>query len=656
MNKPFALLILCIFHLSVNAQTSVPKVQAYGKINMADLEMMSCDFEKDANAEVLQEKGTVYFGPNLSTITEEIYKRIKIFNNGGKNEANINIEYFSGDHLEYITGIQAETINLVNGKIEITKLDKSLIYNKPIDKYHSEVAFSFPNVASGSIIEYKYKWNSNTFVNFPNWYFQENIPVRYSEFNTSIPDVFYFRSINHVNQPFAKEFSSKDATSTSFAGNTVPYNFVTEQKVMVNVNSLTNEPYMSSYYDNLQAVRFQLVSIKSVGSYERIFSDTWAKVAGVLRDDKEFGGQLKARLNNDEAIVNKAMSFKTDREKIAYIFNEVKSEMTWDGTDEWRTNDGVYESWQRKTGNSAEINLILYHFLQQAGVTAYPMIVSTRDHGKVDRYFTSLVQFNRTVVFIIDSSKNYVLDAAEKNNSWYEIPENLLNSWGLYINNVSNSYKLIELKKSTPVSQSISVDADINSSGTLQGTAVITSDGYNKLDAVNLYKSGGEKNYINYLENTNSNLKITALDFENTDTSQLIQKIHFNSNLTGPDDKYIYLKTNLFSNLKNNPFLSENRTTDIDFGYCKNYNITAVYRIPREYEIVSSPTNISMDDIPDQSVSLKYDVTTTGSIIKVNYSIHINKPELSNDYYPAYYKFFKKMYEMLNEQVVLKKL
>src|SRR4051812_36613277 len=182
MNKFLPLLAACAFCFSANAQkpaAAAQMTQPFGKIDNTDLEMKACDFEKDANAEVLFEKGNVYFGAELLSITNEMHRRIKIFNDNGKDEADVHIKFFSGDHLEYITGLQAETINLVDGKQEITRLDKKLVYTKAIDKYWSEITFTFPNVKPGSVIEYKYNLGTNSPSDFPDWDFQDKLPVRY---------------------------------------------------------------------------------------------------------------------------------------------------------------------------------------------------------------------------------------------------------------------------------------------------------------------------------------------------------------------------------------------------------------------------------------------------------------------------------------------
>ncbi|SHN31515.1 DUF3857 domain-containing protein [Mucilaginibacter sp. OK098] len=660
MNKFLPVFVLCALCFSVKAQTpaaTVTTTQPFGKIDNADLELKACDFEKDANAEVLFEKGNVYFGADLLTITEEIHKRVKIFNDNGKSEADVHLKFYSGDRLEYITGIQAETINLVGGKPEIIKLDKKLIYTKIIDKRWSEVSFTLPNVKPGCVIEYKYNLNANSFTDFPDWDFQEKIPVRYSELKTSIPDVFYFRANTHITAPLATRSNTTDSRSLLDGSQTYSYNVENDVRGIANIHSLPDEPFMSSYHDNVQAIRFQLVSIKPMGGFVKSLSDTWAKVGGRLIDDEDFGGQLKRKVNGEEVIITKAKAIKSTDERIAYLFNAVKTAMKWNGDDRWYTNDGTYRAWENKTGNSTEINLILYHLLKQSGIEAYPMVVSTRQHGKVQPFYTSLVQFNRGVVYIpVDTVTNYILDATGKYNMYNETPEELLNSSGLYIDKAKNIYDMVLLKKAAPARESVFITADIKAGGKLEGTAQISSSSYNKINAVERYKKDGEKKYIDFLRNDDNNLKVASLKIENmeVDSLPLMQKLDFNLELAGSDETYIYLNPNLFTPLKLNPFLSENRMTDIDFGYSRNYSINGIYKIPAGYKADALPKSISMT-MPDKSFGFKRIIAEQDGSIIVRYSVSYNVAEYSKESYADFFAFFKKMHEMLNEVIVLKK-
>jgi hypothetical protein len=656
MNKFFTLLLLGAVSLTADAQTAAT-TQPFGKVDQADLEMKACDFEKDANAEVLFDKGNVYYGADLYSITNEIHRRIKIFNDNGKTAADIHISYYGGNHLEYVTGIQAQTINLVDGKVEITKLDKKLIYTKAIDKWRNEITFTMPNVKPGCIIEYKYNWNTNDFFDVPDWDFQDKIPVRYSEYTTSIPDIFYFRQQPHLTIPLVKSAHTSEGRSLQDGTNSSPYTLEIETKAMANIPSLPDEPFMSSFRDNVQNIRYQLVSLRPIGGFIKTGSDTWAKVGGKLIDDEDFGGQLKRKLNNEEAIISKAKALKTDDEKIAYVFNEVKNAMKWNGNDDWYTIDGTYRAWENKTGNSAEINLILYHLLKLSGLEVYPMVVSTREHGKVSPYYTSTIQFNRAVAYIpVDSTKNYILDATGKYNLYNETPAELLNSSGLFIDKPKNQYDMVFLHKETPVRQVVLISGEIKPNGKLEGNAQISSTSYNKIHAIERYKKDGEKKYIDYLSDNDNNLKISSFKMENMDVDSLplTQKINFNLDLAGSDENYIYLNPNLFTSLKTNAFLSEKRMTDIDFGYLQNYTISSVYKIPAGYKADALPKSVTII-MPDKSVSFKRLVAEQDGSIIVRYSINYNKVSYPKDDYPDFHEFFKKMHEMLNEQIILKK-
>jgi hypothetical protein len=637
MIKPYSLLILGMFALSVNAQTTapIPTIQPYGKIDEEDIELKSCDFEKDANAEVLFAKGTVYFDSEYNIIFER-HVRVKIFNDKGKDEANIKLRFRAGDQSEFITNISAETVNQDNGTLQITKVDKKQIFTQKIDKRYSEIAFSFPDVKAGSIIEYKYTLTVNNVVDFPDWYFQANIPTRYSELSTTIPNILYYKNLVMVNQPWAKNTS--------------------DVKALANIPSLNDEPYMSSIPDNAERILYELKTINAP-NFNQSFSDTWEKVGKDLAGADDFGGQFRRKLAGEDAIISKAKSLSTDGAKIAYIFNEVKSTMKWDEEDERYTNDGTAEAWNKKTGNSTEINLILFHLLQKSGLKVYPMLVSTKDNGKINPAYPNSYQFNRTVAYIpVDSTFNYVLDATSKYNIYNETPRTLLNGFGFYLNKDDDKYDLVFLKKTTPVRSVTLINAEIKPDGKMSGTVQVNSFSYNRINEVKEYKTDGEEKYIKALSNGDNNLKITSLKFENmeVDTLPLTQNIEFNLDLTGSDENYIYFKPNLFASDYNNEFLSETRFTDIDFGYQSNYSLNGIYKVPAGYKIDAMPKSVSMA-MTDKSIVFKRAVAEQDGSVVVRYVLYFKKSIYFKEDYPEIHGFFKKMNEMMNEQIVLKK-
>ena len=70
MNKLITILVLGMFALSASAQTQspIPETRPYCTVNKEDIELIACDFEKDANAEMVFEKGDLYFGNDETII------------------------------------------------------------------------------------------------------------------------------------------------------------------------------------------------------------------------------------------------------------------------------------------------------------------------------------------------------------------------------------------------------------------------------------------------------------------------------------------------------------------------------------------------------------------------------------------------------------
>ncbi|MBE9586712.1 DUF3857 domain-containing protein [Mucilaginibacter sp. JRF] len=644
MKKLYASLFFVALCLLAVAQNKAPLpenyIKPYGKIDAADLELKSCDFEPDANAEVLFDVANIYFG-NYYDIINERHKRVKIFNTNGKKHADIRIEYYSANQLEIIDHIQAQTINLVNGKPEITVLDKKQIFTQSIDKMRSAIVFSLPNVREGSVIEFKYRWTTWSIRNFPDWIIQSKIPVRYTQLTTTIPDRYIYRPNIQLSKPYDIE-KKKDET---------------ELRGMINVHSLSDEPFMRSEADNLQRIEFTLQTIRKTSGLITSSADSWPKICDYLVEEEDFGKQFKRKIPGEEDIIAKVKVYKTDEQKIAFLFNSVKNAIKWNEVDRWYTSEGTVKAWVKKSGNSAEVNLILFHLLKQAGVKAYPMLVSTRLNGRINPYTPNLHQFNRTVVYIpIDTARYYVLDATNKYNLYNEVPDNLLNSSGFYIDRDTKDYKLVFLQHTEPVKQAYYLNAEIKPDGKLTGISQISSFAYNKIAYTGIYKTVGEAKFIEFLRNQNNHLKISSISFENmdVDTLPLVQNINFELEPDNADDKYIYFKPNILTSIQNNPFISENRFTDIEFSYRDNIFFAGVFKIPAGFKPEALPKSQSII-MPDKSIIFRRMIHIDGETIAVRYAIDYAKNRFYKQEYPDLREFNRQMYELLNEQIVLKK-
>jgi hypothetical protein len=648
---------LCLFALPFLC-FSESGTQPFGKVPVSDLELKECSFEKDANAMVLFDKGDLYFDTQFNIVLER-HKRIKIFNEKSKDAADVKLEFYGTNRIEDIYDINAQTINIKDGKPVITKLDKKQVYRQALDKYRTAIIFTFPDIQNGSVIEYTYKFRTTYFSNFPTWYFQSSLPVRYSELKTTIPDMLFYRTQYRVFQQFTTNKTSTNGRSLGAGSEAQPYNENVQLVGLKDIPSLNDEPFMTSPSDNLQCVLFQLSQVRPIGGFTQSSADTWGKIQERLSDDEDFGLQLRKKLEDEDILIAKARLLKSDDEKIAFLFNEVRNSMKWNGFDNWYTNDGTPKAWKNKTGNATEINIILYHLLKQSEVkNVYPMIVSTRDNGRVNIYFPWTRQFNRTVVHIpVDSTKRYVLDASDKYNRYNVVPYNLLNSHGVSLDKEKKAYKLVEITNNSSCKRNIFINAEIKPEGKIVGDASISEWSYHKINTTKEYTTRGEEKYKDWLTEQNNNIKIKSFAIQglDVDTIGVQEKIGFELGLSEADGDYIYFVPNLFSGLKNNPLLSEDRTTIIDFGANNKYSISGLFKLPIGYKTDAIPKNINLV-MPDHSISFQRLISEADGKISVRYILDYKKSLYSVDEYPALREYYKKIYEMLNEQVVLKKI
>ncbi len=626
---------------------------SFGKIDKSDLTMTSCEFDKDAIAYKLLDYGEVHYigkGDNFE-IQMDNRERIKILKDKGLEYANIKIRFYSRMNYEIINNISAVTYNLDdNGNVVATKIDKASIYTKKLDKEYSEISFTMPAAKVGSVIEYKYTDTKLSYSHIPAWEFQDDIPVRVSTYNIFIPSIFKF-----VSQVFAyrqvEEKSDEVPESVSLEGKLIQYNSFEKKYTLRNIAALRHEPFMSSRKDYLMRVVFQLSQI-DYGNVEDIRS-TWPKLTKELLQDEDFGLQLKKRIPHTGALDDSLKGVSDDYKKMIIIYDYVRRNMNWNGAESIYTNDGIKPAWDKKSGTNSEINFILINLLRDADITVYPLLISTKDNGLVNTLYPFLNQFNNTMACVIINQKRYILNAADKYNPYWLIPYDVIGNNVYVVDEEKGGWIYLDDDKDLYKSN-VSIFSEVMPDGTMQGDATILSTGYCKNPRVKKWKED-KTGFENYFSKSFTGMKISDIEVENEDVDSmpLQQKIKFSMLLSSSGD-YKYFSVNLFQGLEKNPFIADERASDIDFGYKQSYTLVGKIYIPDGYEFDELPKNTKMI-MPDTSITMQRMMQSDSNSIDFKITVQFDKPFYSAGAYADVHEFYKKMYGMLNEQVVIKK-
>ncbi len=652
MRKQLLTTFLLLYFSVSFAEKEIPK---FGDIDQADLQLKECEFDKDAEAYKLISYRNVHFdilADNFEIISETRV-RIKILKQKGLDEANIKIRFYSQSNYETINGVSGLTYNLNNaGNIVKTKLEKSSIFVKKLTDRLSEVSFTMPDVKVGSVFEYKFTDRQRSIQNLDDWYFQADIPTRISKYSILYPSIFRFTTQLLAYQDVDQN-SEIVNDNIIYHGSTVSNHSEEKTYILRNVPALTDEPFMGAKKDYLQRVVSQLSRIQYPdGEVDNIMS-SWPKLTTELLDEEDFGLQLKKNLPHTQSLDEQLKSATDDYHKMTLIHDFVRKNMNWNGGEAIYSSQGIKSAWDKKSGSNAELNFILIDLLRDAGLKAFPLLVSTKDNGTVNTIYPFLGQFNNVMTLVLIGEQKYILNAADKYNPANLIPYDVLGNWGFVVDEKNGGWITLENAKDK-WETTVLLFARVDSNNVLKGNASVNSYGYAKNPRAKDWIEN-KSSFSDHFTGTGSGIKVKNIQVKNEkiDSLPLEQKFEFEDPLSSSGD-YKYFSLNLFQGLEKNPFIADERKTDINFNYPKSYMIVGKINIPEGYEFEGLPKNMKMIT-PDTTIIMERLIQQGTNSIDFRINIDFTKSLYAAGDYGYFHEFYKQLFNKLNEQIVIKK-
>lgn len=648
-------LLLCV-SIYGYSQKNVP---AFGKVDKGDLQRRECEYDKGAEAEILIDWGNTFYdrgtqGISFFKTVLERRRRIKIYNQKGLAHADVKILFYSNNNDEKILKVNAFTYNLDGaGNVQRTEVSKTSVYTKRLNNYFSELIIAFPNVKAGSVVEYRYTIERETMGQLPHWYFQGSIPVRYSHYQLTIPQVFRFAVQPSVINPIEK---SQEVINERIAVNNGFFETqsLRSNYIMRKLPGIKDEPFSSATKDYMQRLEFQLSQIDYGNGNIEDLRTSWSDVVESLNSDEDFGRQLEKDITAYNPVISQAKTLPNDEARIKLLYNYMRNSFTWNEEADIYTSKSLSKTWDNKTGNSADINLLLVKLLKEAGLQAAPILFSTRDNGLVNPGFPFLQQFNTVMAYVTSQTDTFILDATDKLAAYKLTPFKITNNQGFIV--TGDDGKWISVFSGKNKHKIVTaIYGEIDTAANIKGNALVNCFDYAKKQRCEKWKENTADFKADYFYTNSMGYKINSFAINNIDTDSLPleQKVTFTGSLNSTGN-YKYFTVNLFSGLEKNPFTAGERATDIDFGCNQEYIIFGNFNLPPQYVFEELPGNITMI-MPDTSIVFTRYVQQTDNVLNIRLSVDFKQPFYSADIYPEFAAFYKKMFATLNEQIVIKK-
>lgn len=645
-----------------------------GKVTKEELMQAAHPLEPDAAAAILFESGKTSLDYNEGegfVLMTEVEVRIKIYKKDGYDWANKSVQYYIGQNPnEKVSFSKAVTYNLVNGAIEKTKLKSEGEFDEKVNKYWGVKKITLPNVKEGSVIEYRYVISSPYMSNVPTWTFQSSVPVNYSKFVTSFPEYYVYKTnMKGFVSPTRTEtvenrtynFSSKErytdnrTVGTDFSTSQVNYKETITTYTAQKMPSMKEEDYVNNVSNYISSIEHELSVVKFPNQPVKNLSMTWEDLAKTIYDSESFGAELKKTGYFEEDVKALTAGLSGNEEKIVAVFQFVKNRMNWNGYTDYTCSDGVRKAYKDKVGNAAEINLMMTAMLRHLGISANPVLVSTRSNGIA--YFPNRTAYNYVICAVELNNSVVLLDATDKNTLPNIMPVRALNWYGRIIRENGSSAQ-VSLTPNAVSKDVVNMIATMDAEGKLSGKLRDQYFDYNAFLYRQYFSGMARESYLEALEKKFTGIEIgDDYTVVNEDLSKPVTESYSfkHNNVAEIIGDKIYFSPLVFFTENENPFKQDTREYPVDFIFPNQDKYSLTINLPEGYAVESMPVSSAVT-LGDGAGKFMFQITSNGKQIQVASSVEINEAIIASEDYPALRDFYKAMIDKQAEKIVLKKL
>lgn len=635
MNK-ILLIALCFFCGNLFAQESK-------SVDKSFFDTKKYEKYTGENAVVEYEIGNTFFvfKKDYSLLINDVSTRIKILNTDGFDYATVQIPlYHSRYNKEFVIVSEAFTYNLENGKVVKTEFDYNNQFLEHSVGNYWFASFTMPNVKVGSVIEYKTRVYSTYLEDAPEWFFQREIPVKYSRFTFEAPP--YIRYIQYIKGAEKIKSFEKKGEQVFYASDVPP---------------MKNEGYVSNINNHRASVVHYFSGYRDANNNLKVFAGNWNDVSKIINENGKYIEVLKnsyfTKFKTDQLLKDK--TFENDNDKINEILKFVQKNFEWNNVLGTGIKNDLNKVYDLKKGNSTEINLILISMLRHAGFKANPVILATKQKGI--SYLPHPDAFNNVMAGIELDNEIILLDGTNKFSYLNIFPLNNAN-WNGRLIREDYSSKEINLEPTLESKRTVTsyLNFDLKNNA-LSGSVRDIYTNYEAFLLRNKYQNLSEDKIKKSLE-TQYDIEIDSLSISNLDKNNenLIEffKLKKEEAFDVLADK-IYFSPSFIFEIQTNIFKQESRNYPIDFLYPNKNNFSITYNIPEGYTIESLPKNRKIE-LESKVFAVNWSFTNDSKRILFKMNINYNKAVVDSNEYTNIKKAFEELVKFMDEKVVLKKI
>lgn len=658
--KKKLLILALFFSVTLHAQEKFK----FGSVSKELVERTSYEQFPNAEAVVVHEEADVRYDflNGIFKVIRENVIMLKILTQDGTDKATFEIitnklpiSGISGYIEEKIQSLDGEVFNMVNGKVQKTKLDRKYIVYEDIDPRTRRAKITLPGVVAGSVVQFKYTIYSDLYFYIPEWRVQREIPVLYSSIYLSLPEYFKFNLRSKGYESISVNEKKGAIHFTDLPG----LSGVTREIKIVgkNIPPIKDDKFLFCVDDFSTAVNFELSAIDIPSMPIQNYSTTWASIEKNLLESDSFGRWLKFKNPFPVEVAKITSSTADKREQVALIYDLLKDKITWNNSFRLYVND-LKESLKKGSGNNAQFNFILMSMLRDAGFTVKPILVSPRTMGRFPIGAPSLDNVNSFIVAVqIDDGTIYIDGSSTQLGDYNLLPAILHADQAWFMGNGQGERGFMGKLNNMGLS---SINCTLNVSfepnnimKVTEQTRAVGQDASKLKQQITKQKSKEEYQKVLEKENgiTIDSLTLSGLDRPGHGVTRAMT---FSYRPRTEGDR-IYFNPLIFKHISENPFTEEERKMPIEFEYPYFFRASIAITLPDGYEVDDLPEGAILASTSQKMKLIFSIIEIDKRSIQVNYNFILNETLFPHTLYPELKSLWENVAKLNNQYIVLKK-
>lgn len=632
--------------LATNARAQDPPMK-WGKVSEEHLAMTDFPADSNAVAVILGDYGEVEFTRDGMEMT--VHHRVKLLSEAAYDDyGTVTIRY--DKESQDLARLKAQTlVPRPGGGFDRVKVDKKSFFREEIGEDLEARRFTFPALQPGAIVEYSFTIKYEYIFFMPDWSFQSSEPVLWSEFRVEVPDHYaYTFAYNNIWPEF---YISEQVEKKRPGGDITLFRWV-----MKDMPAIRSEPFMTTPSDYRASLDGQLAQYRRGNGTVENTSNTWERLQNTLEDHKSFGKQMKPSGDVRRLSESLTEGLSAPREKLDALYTYVRDQVEWLGSRGLFAEEDMDRVLESKQGDRADKAILLIALARAAGLEADPVLISTRDHGRVKQFYPMIRQFNQLLVRVDMGSEALLLDPNASNAPLGMLGWRSLNGAGMLLPK-DGAPVWISLQSDVAYRNMIALDGTLTEEGTFAGQLIASDAGYSGLIKRNRYENAdSDEDFVRdtFLDDV-PDAEFTAPLVEHADAPDETLRTTAQVMLPGAAQaagEYLYVFPVLLGRLEESPLRAAERAYPVDLAYKRDLIYNLRFAIPEGYVVdeMPSPLRVSMEGGGGLVTRL---IGEDGGFITVQFRFRLVKPIFEPRQYAALRGFYDRYVDAMNEPIIL---